>query len=171
MNKCFVPHRPGLKQWQAASRDRWGINCYIFQRGLKKPSSGVDRNRCCHLNIKPVKWNVLCKEVLIGAEIKHCASHNQAHVHLRASAWHVIHPESWDKREQGRFDPLLVLWCRCIRRMWFCFSIWIWLQHLSRKKSGHWHNSFSDYWKMQSKRCWWNFFRHMKFHFHSGRAG
>lgn len=29
MNKCFVPHRPGLKQWQAARRDRWGINLYF----------------------------------------------------------------------------------------------------------------------------------------------
>lgn len=30
MNKCFVPHRPSLKRRQAARRDRWGINRYIF---------------------------------------------------------------------------------------------------------------------------------------------
>lgn len=39
MNKCFVQHRPSLKQRQAAGSDKWGIKCCIFLQGCWRSST------------------------------------------------------------------------------------------------------------------------------------
>lgn len=121
---------PALSGGRAARRDRWGIKCYIFQPGLRKPSSGVDRSRCCRLNIKPVKWNVLHKETLTEG-LKYCTGRHWlcitqlswAHAHLWASAWHVTRAES-RARERGCFDFTSVMQVQWIGLV--CQSIMEW---------------------------------------------
>lgn len=99
-------------------RDRLRVNCYIFSKGgLRKLISRVDRGRCCCLNFKHAKWNVLHKEVLIVVKILHLQ------LLLAYEFDYCIYLE-WSRDMMAYWSPVETTWTygvKCIhKRVFFC---------------------------------------------------